>query len=84
MRHYTELECILAENEEAKKLSGFGGDEKGDDSVSLIDISKKPYRHLLHQNKLTEFDIRRYIFARQARVRSCQITTYISLVFHNC
>lgn len=45
------------------------GTTAGDDSLPLLDTTSKNYRDMIHQNSITEFDFRKYLFARQAHVR---------------
>ena len=68
---YDELELLFGQrNLESWRpnFSSFGGNELGDDSGSLLDFTKKPYRQLLLSGKLTEFDFRQYLFSRQAHL----------------
>lgn len=68
---YDELELLFGQRDLeawAPNFSSFGGDDIGDDSGSLLDFTKKPYRQLLQSGKLTEFDFRQYLFSRQAHL----------------
>ncbi|CAG8593544.1 17516_t:CDS:10, partial [Cetraspora pellucida] len=46
----------------------FGATDIKDDSANILDVKKKPYRDLIRQNKLPEFDFRCYLFARQCHL----------------
>ncbi|CAG8788322.1 1363_t:CDS:2, partial [Racocetra persica] len=46
----------------------FGATDVKDDSANILDVKKKPYRDLMRQNKLPEFDFRCYLFARQCHL----------------
>jgi hypothetical protein len=61
---------------DVRKIRKFGALEPGDDSVSLLDTTSKKYRILIYENEITEFDFRRYLFARQAKVYKIATVTY--------
>lgn len=70
---YDELEASYALAGKGQSLSWFsqlGGNEPGDDALSILDMTKKPYRQLIMQNSISIFDFRIYLFARQAALVS--------------
>lgn len=67
---YSELEASFLQSQ-ASSLSGhiswFGkliNPDPNDDSLPLLDISKKPYRDLILHNSITIFDFRVYLLAK--------------------
>eukprot|EP01112_Ceratiomyxa_fruticulosa_P000641 TRINITY_DN1057_c0_g4_i1.p1 TRINITY_DN1057_c0_g4~~TRINITY_DN1057_c0_g4_i1.p1 ORF type:complete len:1237 (+),score=216.75 TRINITY_DN1057_c0_g4_i1:464-4174(+) len=52
------------------RFEKFGGTDSGDDNFNLLalDFSKKPYREILYNNSISEFDFRQYLFARKVRL----------------
>lgn len=44
----------------------MGGPTKGDDALPLLSIGVKPYVQMIKTNKISIFDFRIYLFARQA------------------
>lgn len=65
-----------------KKIEKFGGNESGDEKATILDTTKKPYRQLIHQNSITEFDFRQYLFARQSKVSffECSFRSLLQLL----
>lgn len=66
---YDEIESSFYEVVTDRHLDNFGGsggfDEK-DLTGPVLDLQRKPYKELISQNKITIFDFRVYVFARQA------------------
>lgn len=46
-------------------FSRLGGTEQGDESLSILDSTKKEYRNLIVGNDISIFDFRIYLFSRQ-------------------
>jgi hypothetical protein len=68
---YDELDLLFNQRKSESwqvKFPSFGGDSVGDDSGSLLDFGKKPYRSMLLSRELNEFDFRQYLFSRQAHL----------------
>lgn len=67
---YQNLESYLTPefNNSRPKFEKFMSNDIGDDSASVLDWQKKPYRDMIYQNSISEFDFRQYLFARQAKV----------------
>jgi hypothetical protein len=49
-------------------MDKFGG-ESGSDKSSVLDVTAKDYRKLIFENAISEFDFRKYVFARQSELR---------------
>ncbi|KAI8912338.1 hypothetical protein DFJ77DRAFT_467973 [Powellomyces hirtus] len=68
---YDELEAsffqTLAE-QGAPWFAKFGGLEPEDDSANILELQRKPYRDMIMQNKISIFDFRVYLFARQCQL----------------
>jgi hypothetical protein len=73
---YSELEASFLQTQ-ASSLSGqkiiswFGkliNPDPNDDSLPLLDISKKPYRDLILKNTISVFDFRVYLLAKHCEV----------------
>ncbi|KAJ3405820.1 hypothetical protein HDU80_000724 [Chytriomyces hyalinus] len=65
---YDELEAAFFQNlleQGAPWFQSFGGNEPGDDSHSILNVNRKPYRDRILQNTISIFDFRIYLFARQ-------------------
>jgi len=68
LQQYDELETLFYQVLKEKNLSWFGTlitPSAEDDSLPLLSISKKPYRDLILANKISVFDFRIYLLARQ-------------------
>ncbi|CAG8667598.1 24821_t:CDS:10 [Dentiscutata erythropus] len=68
---YDELEASFFQVLRDRALAwfgDFGAIDVKDDSANILDVKKKPYRDLIRQNKLPEFDFRCYLFARQCHL----------------
>ncbi|KJE94103.1 hypothetical protein CAOG_08823 [Capsaspora owczarzaki ATCC 30864] len=72
---YLELDVLFAESVALERsrnngtiswMEHFGGDQPNDDSASIFDPYRKPYRDLIQQNAVTMFDFRVYLFAKIA------------------
>ncbi|KAI9034358.1 hypothetical protein DFJ74DRAFT_649156 [Hyaloraphidium curvatum] len=57
----------------------FGGTDMGDDSADILDVSRKPYRDMIAQNRTSIFDLRIYLFARQM-----QLLFHLKLLVNIC
>ena len=51
-------------------FKSFGATDVGDDSESLFNLKRKPYRDLILQTNCTIFDFRCYLFGRQSQILS--------------
>ena len=77
LMQYDELEAVLSSRPSSSALGlAFGGHERGDASGAIFSARRKDYRARLFDATITEFDLRHYLFARQAkllfaRVRPC-------------
>ena len=70
---YDELEAsyaLCARDQSLPWFSRLGGTDAGDDSLSILSSSTKPFRDLIVQNNISVFDFRVYLFARQAALVS--------------
>ncbi|SDA01500.1 BZ3500_MvSof-1268-A1-R1_Chr10-1g02728 [Microbotryum saponariae] len=70
---YDELEAAFFQALKTHDMAWFGavgGLTSGDDTLPLLSTTNKPYRSLIQANKITMFDFRIYIFARQASLLS--------------
>ncbi|SCV73847.1 BQ2448_6277 [Microbotryum intermedium] len=70
---YDELEASFFQalnTHDGAWFGAVGGLTSGDDALPLLSTTNKPYRSLIHANKITVFDFRIYIFARQASLLS--------------
>ncbi|KDE05467.1 hypothetical protein MVLG_04157 [Microbotryum lychnidis-dioicae p1A1 Lamole] len=70
---YDELGAAFFQALKTHDLAWFGavgGLTSGDDTLPLLSTTNKPYRSLIQANKITMFDFRIYIFARQASLLS--------------
>lgn len=70
---YDELEASYALSARDQSLSWFsrlGGTEPGDDALSILSSTSKPFRNLIIQNNISIFDFRIYLFTRQASLVS--------------
>eukprot|EP01119_Soliformovum_irregulare_P020734 TRINITY_DN6773_c0_g1_i1.p1 TRINITY_DN6773_c0_g1~~TRINITY_DN6773_c0_g1_i1.p1 ORF type:complete len:1095 (+),score=300.01 TRINITY_DN6773_c0_g1_i1:125-3409(+) len=79
---YIELNAALSEKLSEggkKKMENFGGTERGDDSCSIFDTAAKPFRLHILNGSITEFDFRKYLFARDAELR-LQLESRIEVV----
>ncbi|KAG4304579.1 hypothetical protein PORY_001972 [Pneumocystis oryctolagi] len=68
---YDELELSFYQTLRDNQLTWFGnagGTHPNDDSESILNISKKPYRIFILQNTISLFDFRIYLFARQCHL----------------
>ena len=73
---YSELEASFLQTQASslgsqKAISWFGkliNPDPFDDSLPLLDISKKPYRDLLLNNTISLFDFRVYLLAKHCEV----------------
>lgn len=66
---FDELEASFFQTLKENNLAGFtefGGLAVGDDSLSIVSISSKPYRESIASSTISIFDFRIYLFARQA------------------
>lgn len=66
---YDELEASFLLGMKDQSLPWFrsvGGTAAGDDSLSVLSFTSKPFRDLIIQNNISIFDFRIYLFARQA------------------
>lgn len=85
---YSELEASFLQAQSSSlsgHISWFGkliNPDPLDDSLPLLDISKKPYRDLILHNSITIFDFRVYLLAKhcEALGLSGQITELTRLV----
>lgn len=71
LAQYDDIETVFRQSFEDRRLPFFfriGGTSPGDDSASLFDIAKKPYRDLILRNEITLFDFRCYLFAKRANL----------------
>lgn len=71
LQQYYELETLFQFVSRERNFSWFGAlinPVPGDDSAPLLSISKKPYRDLILSNKISVFDFRIYILARQCEL----------------
>ncbi|KDN44254.1 hypothetical protein K437DRAFT_236633, partial [Tilletiaria anomala UBC 951] len=68
---YVDKEIVSSvQGESHPYFQHLGGLSAGDDSSSVLDASRKPYRELLQRGEISLFDCRCYIFARQASLLS--------------
>eukprot|EP01137_Pigoraptor_chileana_P021672 Opistho-2@85675 len=74
---YVELEFLYRQVEATDKsqlggklpvMEWFGGTDAGDDSGSVLDLTRKPYREMIRRNTIKSFDFRNYLFACQFRL----------------
>lgn len=66
---YEELEASFIQVLKEQNLSWFGklgASSPNDDSLPILDTSRKRYRELLQTSQISIFDFRVYVFARQA------------------
>jgi hypothetical protein len=66
---YEELEASFIQVLKEQNLSWFGklgATSPNDDSLPILDVSRKRYRELLQTSQISIFDFRVYVFARQA------------------
>lgn len=66
---YDELEAsyMLSGKDQALPwFSRLGGNEAGDDALSILSAESKPFRALIAKNAISIFDFRIYLFSRQA------------------
>lgn len=71
LNQYDELETSFYQVLKEKNLSWFGtliNPEPKDDSGPLLSASKKPYRDLILANRISVFDFRVYLLARQCEL----------------
>lgn len=71
LTQYDELETSFYQVLKEKNLSWFGtliSPEAADDSAPLLSVTKKPYRDLILANKISVFDFRIYLLARQCEL----------------
>ncbi|QSL64676.1 hypothetical protein MERGE_001978 [Pneumocystis wakefieldiae] len=71
LAQYDELESLFYQTIKDNQLAWFeniGGTHSNDDSESILDTSKKPYRMFILQNTISFFDFRVYLFARQCQL----------------
>ena len=71
LQQYYELETLFQHVSRERNFSWFGAlvnPVPGDDSAPLLSISKKPYKDLILSNKISVFDFRIYILARQCEL----------------
>ncbi|KTW30243.1 hypothetical protein T552_00720 [Pneumocystis carinii B80] len=71
LAQYDELESLFHQTIKDNQLTWFeniGGTDLNDDSESILDTSKKPYRMFILQNTISLFDFRIYLFARQCQL----------------
>ncbi|KAG5440168.1 hypothetical protein PCANB_001737 [Pneumocystis canis] len=60
-------------------LDNIGGIHPNDDSDSILNVSKKPYRIFILQNTISFFDFRIYLFGRQCQLLQ-QLGDYVSIL----
>ncbi len=63
-----DLEIVFAQAMQSGAVSfaPVGGDDPDDDSLPLLDVSKKPYAELIRRREISLFDFRCYLFARKS------------------
>ncbi|KAL6058445.1 hypothetical protein QOT17_014841 [Balamuthia mandrillaris] len=78
LRFYNELGMLFVEVNSAKQKALPGniyaaimdkfGAHLHEDNISVLDTHSQPYREMILQNSITEFQFRKYLFARQAEL----------------
>ena len=65
---YEDLEIVFAQAMQSGAVSfaPVGGDDPDDDSLPLLDVTKKPYADLIRRREISLFDFRCYLFARKS------------------
>ncbi|SNX83710.1 related to TRS130 - subunit of the TRAPP complex of the cis-Golgi [Melanopsichium pennsylvanicum] len=65
---YEDLEIVFAQAMQngAVSFAPVGGDDTNDDSLPLLDVTKKPYADLIRRREISLFDFRCYLFARKS------------------
>ncbi|TKY87653.1 hypothetical protein EX895_003234 [Sporisorium graminicola] len=65
---YEDLEIVFAQAMQSGAVSfaAVGGDDHDDDSLPLLDVTKKPYADLIRRREISLFDFRCYLFARKS------------------
>ncbi|SPO25257.1 related to TRS130 - subunit of the TRAPP complex of the cis-Golgi [Ustilago trichophora] len=65
---YEDLEIVFAQAMQngAVSFARVGGDDANDDSLPLLDVTKKPYADLIRRKEISLFDFRCYLFARKS------------------
>lgn len=65
---YEDLEIVFAQaiQNGAVSFARVGGDDTKDDSLPLLDVSKKLYAELIRRREISLFDFRCYLFARKS------------------
>ncbi|CDU22942.1 related to TRS130-subunit of the TRAPP complex of the cis-Golgi [Sporisorium scitamineum] len=65
---YEDLEIVFAQAMQSGAVSfaPVGGDDLNDDSLPLLDVTKKPYADLIRRREISLFDFRCYLFARKS------------------
>ncbi|SJX65910.1 related to TRS130-subunit of the TRAPP complex of the cis-Golgi [Sporisorium reilianum f. sp. reilianum] len=65
---YEDLEIVFAQAMQsgAVAFAPVGGDDPNDDSLPLLDVTKKPYADLIRRREISLFDFRCYLFARKS------------------
>lgn len=65
---YEDLEIVFAQAVQngAVSFAPVGGDDPNDDSLPLLDVTKKPYADLIRRREISLFDFRCYLFARKS------------------
>ncbi|EST05702.1 TRAPP II complex, TRAPPC10 [Kalmanozyma brasiliensis GHG001] len=65
---YEDLEIVFASAMQSGAVSfaPVGGDDPDDDSLPLLDVTKKPYAELIRRREISLFDFRCYLFARKS------------------
>ncbi|SPO32069.1 related to TRS130 - subunit of the TRAPP complex of the cis-Golgi [Ustilago trichophora] len=65
---YEDLEIVFAQAMQngAVSFARVGGDDANDDSLPLLDVTKKPYADLIRKKEISLFDFRCYLFARKS------------------
>eukprot|EP01117_Protostelium_nocturnum_P009644 TRINITY_DN3447_c0_g1_i2.p1 TRINITY_DN3447_c0_g1~~TRINITY_DN3447_c0_g1_i2.p1 ORF type:complete len:1213 (-),score=496.58 TRINITY_DN3447_c0_g1_i2:42-3680(-) len=61
---YYELDAAFSDPNVRERFATFGA-EDGDEEGNIFDLERKPFRKLILDKKLSEFELRQIIFARQ-------------------
>ncbi len=71
LTQYAELEVTfhqVVRNQELAYFPSHVPTDRGDDSAAILLTNRKPYRTLILENSISTFDLRCYMFARQAQL----------------
>lgn len=65
---YEDLEQVFSNaiQNGAVSFAPVGGDSPNDDSLPLLDVTKKPYQDMIRRREISLFDFRCYLFARKS------------------